>query len=114
MKQTCSTRRRAPQTDRLSRPGMRYVLSLDAVAFHVSALRYRAGLTNNLNAEEQQLVRRAGALVADLMADDCGDAAWNEIWLGRHTEPAFSRRSRMELQCAGDRSRSGRLAGEEA
>ena len=94
----CGARRRA-HPDRLSRPNHEYVLSLDAVDFHINALRYRAGLTHSLNAEEQQLVRRAGELVADLLSDPLGsDAAWNEIWLGRRTEPAFVQAVAIELQ----------------
>lgn len=98
MKDHCEGRRR----ERVSRPGMRYVLSLDAVDFHVQALRYRAGLSNSLNSEEQQLVRRAGELVSDLLSDAEGDAAWAEIWLGRRTEPAFIQAVAIELQWRGD------------
>lgn len=100
MNNHCEARRRQP--DRTERPGQRYVLALDAVDFHVNALRYRAGLSHSLNAEEQQLVRRAGELVTDLLRDDDGDAGWAEIWLGRHTEPAFMQAVAIELQWRGD------------
>lgn len=94
MKEHCEGRHR----ERVSRPGMRYVLSLDALDFHVQALRYRAGLSNSLNTEEQQLVRRAGELVGDLLTDDEGDAGWAEIWLSRRTEPACIHAVAIELQ----------------
>ncbi len=81
MRNECQTRRRPRQWS----PSSRYVCALEAVDFHFQALRYRAGLSHRLNAEEQQVCRHARRAVEEFMRgrhDAAPDALadWLATW----------------------------------
>ena len=97
----CEGRYRAPTTQ-WSTDLAGYTRSLDAVDFHINALRYRAGLDHNLTEEEQQLVRHAGRAVAEFLRgrhDDAPDAGadWLDTW-AQDPNPAFVQAVAIELQ----------------
>jgi hypothetical protein len=98
MREQCQTRRRTQQWS----PSSRYVRALDAIDFHVQALRYRAGLTHSLSAEEQQIVRHARRAVEEFLrgrhdAAPDAEADWMETW-AQDPSPAFIQAVATELQ----------------
>ena len=101
MKNECQTRRRAPHrpTGTPSDLQHEFARRLDAVDFHIQALRYRAGLPNALNEEEKQVIAYAGWAVAHgLSRESPPDAeTWEAIW-GRHASPMLIQAIATELQ----------------
>jgi hypothetical protein len=93
-----------------------YQRALEAVDFHVQALRYRAGLPNTLSAEERQLVRHARRAVEEFLRgrhDGTTDpqADWMETW-AQDPSPAFIQAIATELQVRNDVATLGRALSE--
>src|SRR5215207_9824455 len=98
----CQTRHRA----RTPRPPAaprdirgEFARRLDAVEFHINHLRLRAGLSHNLDADEQAVVLYAKQAVDNgLSPSDVFDAEhWMDVW-GRWPSPLLVQAIATELQ----------------